>query len=122
LDVIRANRRHLDEEISMIEKGVKIRPGANLGGADFLGTKMSCANSTRADLSGVSIDSSNLSGVSLTGADLTDADLTGANLAGANLTEADISSAKLVGANPAGTTLPFLDDEVGERPGDNRHC
>ena len=87
----------------------KIKPFANLQGADLLGANLLGANLQSADL-----QSADLRGANLQSADLRDVNLRGANLYGANLQRADLQGANLQGANLRGADLrgakniPFL--------------
>ena len=72
----------------------KIKPFANLRGAN-----LSDANLYGANLRGANLRGANLSDANLSGANLSDANLSGANLRGANLRDANLYGANLRDAN-----------------------
>jgi hypothetical protein len=76
--------------------------GANLRGANLCGADLHDANLHGANLHGVNLYDANLCGADLRGADLRGANLRGANLCGANLHGADLRGANLYGANLRG--------------------
>ena len=95
--------------------GYKIKPGANLVGADLSNAcpqsidlsnaNLECADLSRADIRGVNLRGANLFHANLKVASLPGADLSYADLQGANLTETDLIYATLNGANLTGTNL-----------------
>jgi hypothetical protein len=77
----------------------RIKPYANLIGADLRDANLSAADLSGAYLIEADLSRANLSRANLSGAYLIEADLRGANLRGANLRGADLSGANLHDAN-----------------------
>jgi hypothetical protein len=91
------------------ERGVEIKPDANLSGADLCGADLHGANLRRADLSGADLCGADLRGANLRSADLRSADLRSADLRNANLHGADLCGADLSGADLSGADLSGAD-------------
>ena len=95
---------------SVLVKGYRIYPGANLQNADLSfanlsGLNLTGANFTGANLIGSNLQSANLSGATLYGANLGSSRLRGANLTNANFMWAELNRANMIGAIVTGTNF-----------------
>ena len=95
---------------SVLVKGYRIYPGANLQNADLSfanlsGLNLTGANFTGANLIGSNLQSANLSGATLYGANLRSSRLRGANLTNANFMWAELNRANMIGAIVTGTNF-----------------
>ena len=104
----------------MVINGYKIKPyanleGANLKDADLKGAYLVGANLEDADLKGANLEDADLKGAYLRNANLKDANLRDANLMGANLRYAYLGGANLRDADLWGAKLPHFQicPEVG---------
>ena len=90
--------------------------GANLSEANLMGANLSKANLFDADLRWADLSEANLMGANLSWANLSEANLMGANLSKADLMRANLSKANLTNTVLDPTNIPNIPTEFGKGP------